>query len=83
MFSQNIMIYVCVLCFSVNDGLFTFAMMSMISYWLLIDDVIAVGEDYSPIFSWAQLSTVGQIGGSGGNRNSPNSWVVLGTPNIF
>ena len=43
MFSQNIMIYVCVLCFSVNAGLFTFPMMSLISYWQLIDDVIAVG----------------------------------------
>ena len=43
MFSQNIMISVCVLCFSVNAGLFTFPMMSLISYWQLIDDVIAVG----------------------------------------
>ena len=56
MFSQNIMIYVCVLCFSVNAGLFTFPMMSLISYWLLIDDVIAVGGVYSPIFSLAQLN---------------------------
>ena len=54
MFSQNIMIYVCVLCFSVNAGLFTFPMMSLISYWLLIDDVIAVGGVYFPIFSLAQ-----------------------------
>ena len=43
MFSQNIMISVCVLCFSVNAGLFTFPMMLLISYWLMIDDVIAVG----------------------------------------
>ena len=56
MFSQNIMMYVGVLCFSVNAGLFTFPMMSLISYWLLIDDVIAVGGVYSPIFSLAQLS---------------------------
>ena len=43
MFSQNIMLSVCVLCFSGNAGLFTFPMMLLISYWLMIDDVITVG----------------------------------------
>ena len=56
MFSQNIMIYVCVLCFSVNAGLFTFPMMSLIPIGYWIDDVIAVGGAWSPIFSWDQLT---------------------------
>ena len=44
MFSQNIMLSVCVLCFSVNAALFTFPMMLLISYWLMIDDVITGGR---------------------------------------
>ena len=43
MFSRNIMLSVCVLCFSVNAALFTFPMMSLIFYWLMIDDVIILG----------------------------------------
>ena len=56
MFSQNIMMYVGVLCFSVNAGLFTFPMMSLIPIGYWIDDVIAVGGAWSPIFSWDQLT---------------------------